>query len=84
MILFTNISISNYRNDSDNENFHLLQDDFREHYNSIPRKTVLKIENKPSRVVIFNSQARYRTELITLHVNNHNVKVIISNFLNSN
>jgi hypothetical protein len=54
-----------------------FQDDFREHHNSLPKKSVISIDHpdEPTRVVLFNSHARRRSEVVTLHVNMPNVKV---------
>ena len=55
----------------------LFQDDFREYYNSVPKKTVISIDHpdEPNRVVIFNSHARRRSEIVTVIINMPNVKV---------
>jgi hypothetical protein len=57
--------------------FYALQDDFREHHNSLPKKTAISIDHpdEPNRVVVFNSHARRRSEVITFHINMPNVKV---------
>jgi hypothetical protein len=53
------------------------KDDFRENHNSLPKKTVIEIghPDEPSRVVIFNSHARRRSEIITVKINLSSVKV---------
>ena len=54
-----------------------LQDDYRDHHDSLPKKSILSIEHpdEPSRVVVFNSHARRRTEVVTVLINLSNVKV---------
>ena len=55
-----------------------FQDDYREHHNSLPKKTVISIDHpdEPTRVVVFNSHARRRSEVVTFHINMPNIKVI--------
>jgi len=50
-------------------------DDARSESWSIPKKTVINVEDRPSRVVFYNSQANARTEVVTLRVSNNNIKV---------
>ena len=52
-------------------------DDFREHHDSLPKQSVLNIDDPdaPSKVVIFNSHARKRTELVTIKISLPNVRV---------
>ena len=52
-------------------------DDFREKHDSLPKQSVLNIDSPdtPSKVVIFNSHARKRTELVTIKISLPNVRV---------
>ena len=63
--------------------FYFAQDDYRDHHDSLPKKSILSIEHpdEPSRVIVFNSHARRRTEVVTVLINLSNVKVIIFIYL---
>merc|ERR1712223_588618 len=52
-------------------------DDFREHHDSLPQQKVIQIESadEPSRVILFNSHARRRTEVVTVKVSIPNLRV---------
>ena len=44
-------------------------DDFRKSWNSLPKQSVIQIESadEPSKVVLFNSHARRRTEVVSIY-----------------
>ena len=50
-------------------------DDDRENHNSLPKMSVLQIEDTSSKVVVFNSHARRRGEVVTVKVSVPNIKV---------
>ena len=52
-------------------------DDFRESWDSLPQQSLISIESpdEPSRVVLFNSHARRRTEVVTVKISIPNVRV---------
>ena len=52
-------------------------DDFRENYDSLPKQHTINIESpdEPSRVILFNSHARRRTEVVTVKVSIPNIRV---------
>ncbi len=52
-------------------------DDFRESHDSLPKQTVISVDHpeEPSRVVVFNSHARHRTEVVTVKISIPNVRV---------
>jgi len=54
-----------------------LQDENRENHFSLPTKTVISIglPDEPSRLVVFNSLPRKRSEIVTVKINQPNVKV---------
>ncbi|XP_023340187.1 alpha-mannosidase 2 isoform X2 [Eurytemora carolleeae] len=65
----------NYTPRTDTAYFDL--DDLRSESWSIPKKTVIDVDNAGglSRLVIYNSQARKRQEMVTVRVSSHNIKV---------
>ena len=52
-------------------------DDFRKSWDSLPKQSVIQIESadEPSRVILFNSHARRRTEVVTVKVSIPNLRV---------
>ena len=52
-------------------------DDFRKSWDSLPKQSHISIDsaNEPTRVVLFNSHARRRTEVVTVKVSIPNIKV---------
>ena len=52
-------------------------DDFRKSWDSLPKQSHISIDsaNEPTRVVLFNSHARRRTEVVTIKVSIPNIKV---------
>ena len=64
-----------YKNDKDIIQYDL--DDFRDKYDALPKQSTIQIESaeEPSRVVLFNSHARRRTEVVTVKISIPNVRV---------
>lgn len=52
-------------------------DDWRENHDSLPKQVTLQIDgpDEPSRVVIFNSHARRRSEVVTIKISIPNIRV---------
>lgn len=52
-------------------------DEFRDNHDSLPKQTVIQVEHydQPNRVVIYNSHARHRSEVVTVRVSESNIKV---------
>ena len=50
-------------------------DDDRENHFSLPRKSTLQIDDISSKIVVFNSHARRRGEIVTVKVSMPNIKV---------
>ena len=59
-------------------------DDFRKSWDSLPKQSVIQIESadEPSKVVLFNSHARRRTEVVSIYyllILNHYLKYFAIN-----
>lgn len=69
------------KSQTSSDKYHIIVSELeRDSYNRLPKKTPIVVEhNKPAEVILFNSLAQERLELIALRTRTPNVKVVDNN-----